>query len=353
MGRRSRTKRKKVEENNIDYTLNCLNKLKHELIASNILKLNDENSGSLLMFDFNNEDIEFLNMIIKYFKEKKVSQSLDLDQIVGILCKMDVTTAYQTFKIIANYIKEYKILIFNDKLGANIPKLRFSTELTNNIIPVTTCDKVLYLNNKSYQDMIKERNTNIETVICCDWDTNYVSYIEKMFMEGSEANVPNVAKQIMEEIYLNKYDFDASPYLFENSYKFGDSNKSFLDTVKVLCLIIENFDKFFENRSKIEKQKLLNEYENKAIDKIRFYKKTEFREYLNTTYLQVYTLVTKAIIINFSTGKSAKNKFIDLLIFLNEEHGFLLIRELVVIYEFYNKNGIFYDFFQKFNLILL
>lgn len=250
-------------------------------------------------------------------------------------------------------LKECMFVVFSDDEGNKLPDVLYTNYDNKFSIINLGCANAYYaVNHQIYEEMLKTGRSDYYIDVCVELDTQAVSYLKDIFKDYNQVPNYDKIKELVQYLQLPEVNYSCLPYLVENAAK--------KDTVdKIEC---------YKNIKSHMLFKSFN-YQKMLQDGICEYDKTEEEILLDTDGLyndifsekfaqyygdlfemqkSIYILLLKAICIEFTNSKkSAQNKMLELLDFVNEELGFVAERELEVCYYYFKHHDKTKRFFKK------
>lgn len=243
------------------------------------------------------------------------------------------------FKQFYEELKDCLFIVFSEHSTCSLPE-PLKTNYENNfaIINIGSSNQFYAVNDKIYQEMIYQGKSNYTIDTCIDLDTQAVSYLRKCFKDYDQK--PDISKlnDLLEFLSSPNLDYSCHPYLIENATKNFNKIDCYSNINSFVLFKNFEYDKFIrygicEYRANKETMILDTDCIYKYIYSQIFTE--EFKD-IYRVQRAIYIILSKAICIEFNNSKkSAKNKMMELLDFINTQLGFVAERELNVCYYYF------------------
>lgn len=248
-------------------------------------------------------------------------------------------------------LKDYQVILFSYQ-GKEFPhKLKNIVSNDISMLSLSPETNFFVLNYDTVnQTFTKNGKSDVGLVGCVHFDTQIVSYLNRIYGDGVKDTPVFDTYTFLRKVLEEKLDFTDDLYLIENGSKINDE-KTF-EKIKE-CLLSyahykESTPKQFEDD--FGKKDIFNSDDYNFVDKT--IKSIDVIVSYNSSFQQIfdsiYCLLLKLACIDFSSNKSAKNKFLELNTFVINELGVYLERELAVCYFHLYKNENTKSFFKRF-----
>lgn len=248
------------------------------------------------------------------------------------------TNIIDDFKIHNQTLADCTILLFDKKVNSMNSILMQKSFGNYKINPLADFEKLAVLNQFAFQ---KEAAYKMQHTI--ELDLNIMSYIRKLFFFQE---IDNDLIELLLFLNNNKLNISCSPYLIECG-----KNKHSLDTEKVYETLLA-FSAFSSQKIGTFNIKDFNKNllsSSNYIHADELFKTMKNLKNENKQYKQfeaIYLMFLKTFVLKFSSKKSAKNKFLSLLEFVNTELFVYLENELLLCYWWLNNDDKTSDFFK-------
>lgn len=257
------------------------------------------------------------------------------------------------YQLFCEDLKDCTFIVFSENEGTKLPKA-LCTNYDNDfaVINIGYTNQYYAVNQQIYSEMKMTGKSDYYIDVCVDLDTQAVSYLKDIFVEYNQVIGSNKIKELIEYLQLPEVNYSCIPYLVENAGKKNIINKN-------ECY--KNIKSFMLFKA-INMSKLLQEgvceysrrEEDIWLDTDGLYNdmlSEIFEQAYHDSYAMqkaLYVLLIKAICIEFSNSKkSAQNKMMELFDFVNEQLGFVALRELELCYYYFEHDDRTKKFFKK------
>lgn len=274
------------------------------------------------------------------------------EMVKEVLCQESPMDSLLIYAKHFNELKDCRFIFFGNK-GGIIPECLHLERNKYSILGITEKPRVLLLDEVRYKEMLMGKVSNYNIDVCIAFDTQVVSYIERMFQAEDRRNHSDLYG-ILKEILNKKIDYDCLPYMMENSNKLNDEKtkigvySSLISYLQFQECDYNDFLKFPEKKVPVNKVIRKTDYLVERMRKMNSEK--ELKGYYEMI-LRTRILITKTVQIQFELGhKGVKFKIDKLIDFVNNELGIIAERELSVCYLYLkNKNEVskFFKQIQK------
>lgn len=269
-----------------------------------------------------------------------ISEKVQIAVNEMFLCR-DMLEHMGCFQQYYEELKDWTFIIFSDEEGAKLPDI-LCTNLDNDFAVINLgCGENYYAVNKEiHKEMLSTGHSDYYIDICVELDTQAVSYLKTIF--GDYNSIPDYTpiKELVHYLQAPRVNYSCIPYLVENAAKKSFINKlECYQNIKSYCIF-----KAFNYLKVIQGENIVFD---KSIEDIQidtdviynFMFSDWFAKYYGDYFsLQksIYILLMKATCIEFTNSKrSAKNKFWELVDFVNESIGYIAERELEICYHYF------------------
>lgn len=250
-------------------------------------------------------------------------------------------------------LKDCMFVVFSDREGTQLPSA-LCTNYDNDfaIINLGCTDRYYAINAQIYEEMLKTGESNYYIDVCVDLDTQAVSYLKNVFVQYDQIPECEKIRELIQYLQLPEVNYSCLPYLIENAAKKGkiDYTKCYKNIYSFMLFKAFDYKKLLQEGI-FEYDKLEEEIFIDADGLYNDMRSEKFAQYYGNFFeLQesIYILLLKAICIEFTNSKkSAKNKLLDLLDFVNNKLGFIPERELQICYYYFNHDEATRKFFKK------
>lgn len=250
-------------------------------------------------------------------------------------------------------LKEWTFVVFSEKEGAELP-IALHTNFDNDfaVTNLGCANRYYSVDQQICEEMLETGQTDYNIESCVELDTQAVSYLKNIF--GEDNQTPDFDKIVDFVRYLQQPEVNYSclPYLIENA-----SKKNVIDKIECYRNIKSYMlFKYFDYSKSIAEGKCVYSISE---DEIQLETDGLFNSMLSESFSRnfgnyfelqksIYCLLSKAICIEFMSPKrSAKNKLLELLDFVNEKLGYVAERELEVCYHYFEHDERVNKFFKK------
>ncbi len=274
------------------------------------------------------------------------------DVVNDVLASEYPLEALANFKYNNKLLKDWRFIFFDDNYGADIPYFLKSQEIDNfHIYSLASANKMLVIDNDTYNDIITTGTTTYGIDTCIALDTQTVSYLKEIFTENPK-EINEKSKYFIEYLLKNDINYDCSLYILENANKLN-SNKEIIDTYENLLACerfkVINSQRYFNNGI-IEYMKTNDELKL-LTDEIFHIMKNDSKlpevAVLWNRYYAIKALILKVALIELTYNKKGvKFKTNLLLDFINNELGTIFERELAISYLFFSRDKRVDSFFK-------
>ena len=251
-------------------------------------------------------------------------------------------TSLDSLLFYANHFDELKgcRFLFFGNTGGVIPEHLHLEKSRFSILGITNKPRILLLDEIRFKEMMLTGMSNYNIDHCIAFDTQVVSYLERMFQADNKTNYSDLYEVLL-EILNRKIDYDCLPYMMENSNKLNDKKtqigvySSLISYLQFQECDYNDFLKFPEKKVKVNDVIRKTDYMVERMRNMGYGK--ESQGYYDMV-MRTRILITKTVQIQFEFGhKGVKYKIEKLIDFVNDELGILAERELSVCY-LYLKN---------------
>lgn len=250
-----------------------------------------------------------------------------------------------------NYLKDYRVILFSSN-GNHIP-LQFKDIICNEVsmISLSPENNFYILDYNNIDDtMLNNGKSDIYFSGCVHLDTQIISYLNQIYTEGIKSTEVYNTYIFLSDLIERNLDFTNDLYFIENCTK-ADDDKTF-SKIQECLLSYSHYKDTTKSEFEQEFNKNIN-YTNEdyiflkeAINTLNRTKKDKlfFVEQKDLTFC----LLLKLACIQFSSKRTADNKFKLLNDFINNKLGIYLERETAICYLYLNNNENTKKFFKKF-----
>ena len=256
-------------------------------------------------------------------------------------------------------LKDWTFVVFSDSQGSKLPDA-LCTNYDNEFAVINLgCENKYYAMNKSiYEEMLVTGKSDYNIDVCVDLDTQAVSYMKNVFKEYNQKIDYSNIEDLVHYLQLPNVNYSCLPYLVENAAK-----KDSINTIEVYKNIksIMLF-KAFNYHKLLQKENCVYDKSETdiQIDTDLLYNgflSDRFMEYCSAfseVQKMVYILLMKSICIEFTNPKrSAKNKMLDLLDFMNEKLGAFMEREFEICFRYFEHDNRTKNFSKRYKKIVI
>lgn len=250
-------------------------------------------------------------------------------------------------------LKECMFVVFSEDEGTRLPEA-LSTNYDNKFAIINLgCANAYYaVNQQIYEEMLKTGRSDYYIDVCVELDTQAVSYLKDIFKEYNQVPNYDKIKELVQYLQLPEVNYSCLPYLVENAAKKDtvDKIECYKNIKSHMLFKSFNYQKMLKDGvceyDKTEEEILLD---TDGLYNVMFSEK--FAQYYGDLFemqKSIYILLLKAICIEFiNSKKSAQNKMLELLDFVNKELGFVAERELEICYYYFKHHDKTKRFFKK------
>lgn len=250
-------------------------------------------------------------------------------------------------------LQECIFWVFSDNEGGTIPNYMLSQECENfSVINLGCADHYYVVDQEAYEEMLKKGKYDYAIDTCIDLDTQAVSYLRDMFRIDGNVNIRNDKLHMLEYLHQFQADYSCMPYAIENAIKMNKENEIQCYQNLKSFMWFKSFD--YAEYIKSGEIKYNNSEENIVYDADYMYREIKSQKLvyeMKNLYEQqkaIYALLIKAACIEFENSKkSAKNKILMLIDFVNYELGVAPIREIEACLYFFRREEKAKKFFKK------
>ena len=250
-------------------------------------------------------------------------------------------------------LKDWTFVVFSDSQGSKLPDA-LCTNYDNEFAVINLgCDSKCYAMNKSiYEEMLATGKSNYNIDVCVDLDTQAVSYMKNIFKEYNQKIDYSNIEDLVHYLQLPNVNYSCFPYLVENAAKKDSINiiEVYKNIKSIMLFKAFNYHRLLQNKNcvydkseadiQIDTDLLYNDFHSD-----RF---MECCSAFSEVQKMVYILLMKSICIEFTNSKrSAKNKMLDLLDFMNEKLGVFMEREFEICFRYFEHDNRTKKFFKK------
>ena len=249
-------------------------------------------------------------------------------------------------------LKDCTFVVFSEDEGTELPEaLHSNYDNDFAIINIGSTNRYYAVNSTIYEEMLRTGRSDYYIDVCVELDTQAVSYLKNIFEEYNKIPDYDKIRKMIEYLQLPEVNYCCVPYLVENAAKKDDINV--IDCYKNIksFMLFKSFDfSVFEEKGECA---YVRQEEDIQIDVDGLYNdmlsEKFYQAYENLFRMQkaLYVLLLKTVCIEFTNRKSAKNKVMELFVFVNEQLGFIAERELEVCYYYFNHHEKTKKFFKK------
>lgn len=250
-------------------------------------------------------------------------------------------------------LKDCMFVVFSDTEGTQLP----STLCTNYdnefaIINLGCTNRYYAVNAQIYEEMLRTGESNYYIDVCVDLDTQAVSYLKNVFVKYDQIPEHEKIRELIQYLHLPEVNYSCLPYLIENTAKKGeiDYTKCYKNLYSFMLFKAFNYKKLL-HEGICEYNKLEEEIFIDADGLYNDMRSEKFAHYYGDFWemqKSIYILLLKAICIEFTNSKkSAKNKMLELLDFVNNKLGFIPEREIEICYHYFNHEDATKKFFKR------
>ncbi len=250
-------------------------------------------------------------------------------------------------------LKDCMFLVFSDKEGTQLPSA-LCTNYDNEfaIINLGCTDSYYAVNAQIYEEMVRSGESNYYIDVCVDLDTQAVSYLKNVFVKYDQIPECEKIRELIQYLQLPEVNYSCLPYLIENAAKKEDLDyiECYKNIYSFMLFKAFNYEKLLQVGI-CEYNKLEEEISIDADGLYHDMRSERFAQYYGDFFemqKSVYILLLKAICIELTNSKkSAKNKMVELLDFINNKLGFIPERELEICYHYFNHEDATKKFFKR------
>lgn len=250
-------------------------------------------------------------------------------------------------------LKDWTFVTFSKDFGTKLPDELCENSSNNFSVINLGCGNRLYTINKSiYKEMLRKGNAKFKIDTCVALDTQAVSYLKNAFREYNEKPDYYGIKDLIDYLQKPNVNYIGTPYLIENAGKKDLINpiECYKNIKSYMLLRAFNYEKMLNNEECVY---------GKTEEEIQIETDILYNNFLSDRFVQVqsdlyefqktvYVLLMKAVCIEFANSKrSAKNKILDLVDFVNEKLGIFTERELQICYCYFEHDDRTKKFFKK------
>ena len=292
------------------------------------------------------------NNIVKDTRGKEMEEEKEIAINMMFKCdgEMEQLACYQYY---LEQLKDWTFVSFVKDFGTKLPDELCKFFGDNFAVINLGCEDNLYAVNKSiYEEMLRTGKAYFKIDTCIELDTQAVSYLKNVFREYDEKPDCEGIKDLVDYLQKNNVNYSCMPYLLENAGKKDsiDPIECYKNIKSYVLLKAFNCEKMKQNEECVY---------DKTEEEILIETDILYNDFLSDRFVQgqsdlyeiqkiIYVLLMKAICIEFANSKrSAKNKMMDLVDFVNEKLGILLERELQICYCYFKHDDRTAKFFRK------
>lgn len=250
-------------------------------------------------------------------------------------------------------LRDWTFVVFSEGEGSKLPDA-LCTNYDNKfaVINLGCTDQYYAVNQQIYEEMLGTCQSDYYIDVCVELDTQAVSYLKNIFCEYNQIPDYEGIKDLVQYLQLPEVNYSCLPYLVENAAKKDTINKiECYKNIKSYILF-----KAFDYKRTLQEGKCRY---NSAEEEIQLDTDGLYNDMFSEKFVQyygkffemqksIYILLLKAICIEFTNSKkSAQNKMLELIDFVNEELGFVAERELEVCYHYFDHDDKTKKFFKK------
>jgi predicted DNA-binding protein YlxM (UPF0122 family) len=272
--------------------------------------------------------------------------------INDVLSYDNVLGAFYEFKQNSEILKKCRFIFFSDEVGSNIPYFLRNNKIENfSIHSLVSKNKMVVLDEITYNEMEKYGSANYLIDTCIALDTQTVSYLKNIFTSDAK-DIPDNLKSCIEYLIRNNINYDYSLYAIENAAKLNsqviETYENILACERFKCLDVDTY----LNSGVISYTKTENELKMDADDVFYMMNKVNNDENLKEGMLMkcnsIKALLLKTICIQFLYPKKGlKFKITMLIDFINNELGYIGEREIALCYLYFSHDKRIQRFFKK------
>ena len=261
-------------------------------------------------------------------------------------------TSLDSLLFYANHFDELKgcRFLFFGNVGGVIPEHLHLEKSRFSILGITNKPRILLLDEIRFKEMMLTGVSNYNIDHCIAFDTQVVSYLERMFQADNRTNYSDLYEVLM-EVLNRKIDYDCLPYMIENSNKLNDK-KTQIGVYSTLISYLQFQECDYNDFLKFPEKKVpVNQVIRKTDYLVEMMKKMSSEKELRGYYemvMRTRILITKTAQIQFGSGrKGIKFKIDKLIDFVNNELGIIAERELSVCYLYLKNSNEVSKFFKQ------
>lgn len=253
----------------------------------------------------------------------------------------------------SDQLENWTFIVFSENNGSKLPDALCTNYDKKFAVINLGCGNRCYAMNKNiYEEMLVTGKSDHYIDVCIELDTQAVSYLKNVFQKYDQRPNYDDIKDLVHYLQLPNVNYSCLPYLVENAAKKDRINiiECYKNIKSYMLFKSFNYKKMLQNERNI--------YE-KSEEDIQIDTDSLYNDFLSDKFIQyygdyaelqktIYILLTKAICIEFTNSKrSAKNKMMDLIDFVNEKLGIIGERELEICYRYFEHDSRTKKFFKK------
>ena len=282
-----------------------------------------------------------------------------MDKVKEFVCKMaqelPIEQIYYEWLNAGEEIKNYRcILSMSSKEKAILSEIdKLSSDDTSGFVSYFRDTKCFFVNQDILEKMLKGK-IDVQTDYSIMFDTNFASYIYRLVRQKDLHELTQKVNKVIDSIIKGDYNYDYYIYLIENSKQingiFEGHNNIDLDkyaAIKETLISLELFKSI--NKEKYIGKKIIEytiteeEAENNAKEIMNEVYASEGGKFLCKRYTSVQKATALNLIgmlkIQFKSNKTAANKMLEYMDFLEQKLGIYTEREAFIAYEYFKSKG--------------
>lgn len=250
-------------------------------------------------------------------------------------------------------LRDWTFVVFSEDEGQKIPSAlctNYDEEFA--IINLGCADRYYAVNQHICREMLKTGESNYFVDMCIQLDTQAVSYLKNIFEDYNKRPNCDQIKTFVDYLQLPGVNYCCLPYIIENAAKKDSISKiECYKNIRSFNLFKAfNYKKMLENAGcvydkgegdiQIDTDSLYNSIFSETFG--------QYCEYYFGFHRVIYLLLLKTICIEFKNSKkSANNKMMELVEFVNDKLGGIAERELEICYHYFEHDERTRKFFKR------